>query len=194
MHVVSGTPGRMFDLIRRRNLCTENINILVLNRAEELNSMLKTHIYGIHRCLSTSTQVAIITATLPPDLQEMVTKCMSEPIQILAKRDELTLEGIKQFYIQVEEEWKYDLIHQLWDRMQSARAIIYCNTPCKVNWLSGKLREANIPILSMHGDMEQEELKAVINDFRSNSTHALIVAAVWSCSSDVSVVINYDMP
>ncbi|KAG8916028.1 RNA helicase, partial [Tulasnella sp. 418] len=199
VHVVSGTPGRVFDMIRRRNLRTKNIKILVLDEADELlNKGFKKQIYDIYRYLGTGTQMVVISATLPHDVLEMTTKFMTDPVRILIKRDELTLEGIQQFYVAVEmEEWKYDILHDLLAKLQSSKMVIFCNTRRKVDWLTEKLREANITVLSMHGDMKQVQRNGIMDEFRRYSSRVLISTDVWARGIDVqqvSVVINYDLP
>ena len=133
-HVVSGTPGRVFDMIRRRSLRTRNIKMLVLDEADELlNKGFKDQIYEIYRFLPPATQVILLSATLPYDVLEMTTKFMTDPIRILVKRDELTLEGIKQFFVAVEkEDWKFDTLCDLYDTLTITQAVIFCNTRRKV--------------------------------------------------------------
>ena len=133
-HVVSGTPGRVFDMIRRRSLRTRNIKMLVLDEADELlNKGFKDQIYEIYRFLPPATQVVLLSATLPYDVLEMTTKFMTDPIRILVKRDELTLEGIKQFFVAVEkEDWKFDTLCDLYDTLTITQAVIFCNTRRKV--------------------------------------------------------------
>jgi DEAD/DEAH box helicase len=133
-HVVSGTPGRVFDMIRRRSLRTRNIKMLVLDEADELlNKGFKDQIYDVYRYLPPQTQVVLLSATLPYDVLEMTTKFMTDPIRILVKRDELTLEGIKQFFVAVEkEDWKFDTLCDLYDTLTITQAVIFCNTRRKV--------------------------------------------------------------
>lgn len=96
-HIVSGTPGCVFDMIKRRVLRTRSIKMLVLDEADEmLNKGFKEQIYDVYRYLPPATQVCLISATLPHEILEMTSKFMTDPIRILVKRDELTLEGIKQ--------------------------------------------------------------------------------------------------
>jgi len=105
VHAVSGTPGRVFDMIRRRNLRTRAIKMLVLDEADEMLSKgFKEQIYDIYRYLPPATQVVLISATLPVEILEMTRKFMTDPVRILVKRDEITLEGIKQFFVAVERE------------------------------------------------------------------------------------------
>jgi ATP-dependent RNA helicase len=133
-HVVSGTPGRVFDMIRRRHLRTRHIKMLVLDEADEMLSLgFKEQIYDIYRHLPPSTQVVLVSATLPQEVLEMTTKFMTEPVRVLVKRDELTLEGIKQFFVAVEkEEWKFDTLCDLYDTLTITQAVIFCNTRKKV--------------------------------------------------------------
>lgn len=134
-HVISGTPGRVFDMIRRRVLRTRFIRMLVLDEADEmLNKGFKEQIYDVYRYLPPATQVVLISATLPHEILEMTSKFMTDPIRILVKRDELTLEGIKQFFVAVErEEWKFDTLCDLYDTLTITQAVIFCNTKRKVN-------------------------------------------------------------
>ncbi len=86
-HIVSGTPGRVIDMIHRRHLKTRNIKILILDEADEmLNKGFKEQIYDVYRYLPPQTQVVLISATLPHAILEMTTKFMTDPIRILVKR------------------------------------------------------------------------------------------------------------
>jgi len=198
-HIVAGTPGRVFDMIRRRTLRTRSIKILVLDEADEmLNKGFKEQIYDVYRYLPPATQVVLISATLPHEILEMTSKFMTDPVRILVKRDELTLEGIKQFFVAVErEEWKFDTLCDLYDTLTITQAVIFCNTKRKVDWLTEKMREANFTVSSMHGDMPQRERDAIMKEFRSGQNRVLITTDVWARGIDVqqvSLVINYDLP
>uniref|UniRef100_A0AAR2JRQ7 RNA helicase n=1 Tax=Pygocentrus nattereri TaxID=42514 RepID=A0AAR2JRQ7_PYGNA len=198
-HVVAGTPGRVFDMIRRRSLRTRAIKMLVLDEADEmLNKGFKEQIYDVYRYLPPATQVVLISATLPHEILEMTNKFMTDPIRILVKRDELTLEGIKQFFVAVErEEWKFDTLCDLYDTLTITQAVIFCNTKRKVDWLTEKMREANFTVSSMHGDMPQKERDSIMKEFRSGASRVLISTDVWARGLDVpqvSLIINYDLP
>lgn len=198
-HVVSGTPGRVLDMIKRRNLRTRNIKIFILDEADELlNQGFKEQIYDIYRNLPPQTQVVVVSATLPYDILEMTTKFMTDPIRILVKRDELTLEGIKQFFVAVEkEDWKFDTLCDLYDTLTITQAVIFCNTKRKVDWLTEKMREANFTVSAMHGEMPQKERDAIMTEFRQGASRVLITTDVWARGLDVqqvSLVINYDLP
>mmetsp|Transcript_76223 Transcript_76223/g.204767 ORF Transcript_76223/g.204767 Transcript_76223/m.204767 type:complete len:301 (-) Transcript_76223:579-1481(-) len=198
-HIVSGTPGRVFDMIRRRNLRTRNIKTLILDEADEmLNQGFKDQIYDVYRYLPPQIQVILISATLPREILEMTSKFMTDPIRVLVKRDEITLEGIKQFFVAVErEEWKFDTLCDLYDTLTITQAVIFCNTKRKVDWLTDKMREANFTVSSMHGDMPQKERDSIMQEFRTGASRVLITTDVWARGLDVSqvsLVINYDLP
>jgi ATP-dependent RNA helicase len=199
VHIVSGTPGRVFDMIQRRHLRTRSIKMLVLDEADEmLNMGFREQVYDIYRYLPYATQCVIVSATLPQEVLEMTTKFMNDPIKILVKRDELTLEGIKQFFVAVEkEEWKFDTLCDLYDTLTITQAVIFCNTRKKVEWLAQKMREANFTVSCMHGDMNQKERDKIMQEFRAGNSRVLIATDIWGRGLDVqqvSLVINYDLP
>eukprot|EP00802_Teleaulax_amphioxeia_P009612 Tamp_09632.p1 GENE.Tamp_09632~~Tamp_09632.p1 ORF type:complete len:216 (-),score=55.92 Tamp_09632:834-1481(-) len=155
-------------------------------------------IYDVYRYLPPQIQVLVISATLPREVLEMTQKFMTEPVRVLVKPDELTLEGIKQFFVAVErEEWKFNTLCDLYDTLTITQAVIFCNTKRKVDWLTDKMREANFPVSSMHGDMPQIERDEIMGEFRGGSSRVLITTDVWARGLDVSqvsLVINYDLP
>ncbi len=199
VQVVSGTPGRVFDMIRRGHLSTRSLSMLVLDEADELLSRgFKEQIYDIYRHVPPTTQVVVVSATLPKEVLDMTSRFMAEPVRVLVKRDELTLEGIKQFFVAVEkEEWKFETLCDLYDTLTVTQAVIFCNTRNKVDWLTAKMREAGFTVSAMHGSMTQKERDAVMAEFRSGASRVLITTDVWGRGIDVqqvSLVINYDLP
>ncbi|KAJ1363869.1 Eukaryotic initiation factor 4A-III [Parelaphostrongylus tenuis] len=158
----------------------------------------KEQLYDIYRYLPPGAQVVLLSATLPHEILEMTSKFMTDPIRILVKRDELTLEGIKQFFVAVDcEEWKFDTLVDLYDTLTITQAVLFCNTRRKVDWLAEKMKEANFTVSSMHGDMEQKEREQIMKDFRAGNSRVLISTDVWARGLDVpqvSLVINYDLP
>uniref|UniRef100_A0A7S4JW04 RNA helicase n=1 Tax=Odontella aurita TaxID=265563 RepID=A0A7S4JW04_9STRA len=199
VHIVSGTPGRVFDMIQRRTLQTRALKVLIIDEADEmLNKGFKEQIYDIYRYLPPSTQVVLVSATLPVEVLDMTRKFMTDPVRILVKRDELTLEGIKQFFVAVEkEEWKFDTLCDLYDTLTITQAVIFCNTKEKVDWLAEKMKENNFTVAAMHGDMTQKDRDGVMEEFRSGSSRVLIATDLWGRGIDVqqvSLVICYDLP
>ena len=150
VHVVVGTPGRVFDLLERGYLRTESIKNFILDEADEMLSMgFKDQIYDIFITLPKTIQVCLFSATMPAEALEMTGKFMNDPIRILVKRDELTLEGIQQFHIAVErEDWKLDTLCDLYDTLNISQAVIFCNTRRKVEWLTDKMGQKDFVVSS----------------------------------------------
>jgi ATP-dependent RNA helicase len=199
VQIVSGTPGRVYDMLRRGNLRVKEIKMLVLDEADEMLSKgFKNQIYDIYRYLPRTTQVVLVSATLPRDVLEMTRNFMTDPVRILVKRDELSLDGIKQFFISVEkEEWKFDTLCDLYDTLVITQAVIFCNHKNKVDELTKKMLKAHFTVVSMHGDMPQEEREEIMKQFRSGESRVLITTDLWARGIDVSqvsLVINFDIP
>lgn len=200
VHVVVGTPGRVFDMINRGALRLRNLKMFVLDEADQmLDRGFKDQIYDIFSCgLPKDVQVALFSATMPSDALELTRKFMRDPAVILVKRDELTLDGIKQFYVAVErEEWKLDTLCDLYETLTITQAIIYCNTRRKVDWLTEKMQSRDFTVSATHGDMDQRERELIMKEFRSGSSRVLITTDLLARGIDVqqvSLVINYDLP
>ncbi|ELV09446.1 Eukaryotic initiation factor 4A-II [Tupaia chinensis] len=143
-------------------------------------------------------QVVLLSATMPTDVLEVTKKFMRDPIRILVKKEELTLEGIKQFYINVErEEWKLDTLCDLYETLTITQAVIFLNTRRKVDWLTEKMHARDFTVSALHGDMDQKERDVIMREFRSGSSRVLITTDLLARGIDVqqvSLVINYDLP
>uniref|UniRef100_A0A4W3HTI4 RNA helicase n=1 Tax=Callorhinchus milii TaxID=7868 RepID=A0A4W3HTI4_CALMI len=168
-HIVVGTPGRVFDMLNRRYISPRWIKMFVLDEADEMLSRgFKDQIYEIFQKLSTNIQVVLLSATMPIDVLEVTKKFMRDPIRILVKKEELTLEGIKQ--------------------EQQMR---------KVDWLTEKMHARDFTVSALHGDMDQKERDVIMREFRSGSSRVLITTDLLARGIDVqqvSLVINYDLP
>jgi translation initiation factor 4A len=199
VHVVVGTPGRVFDMMQRKHLSTNYLKLFILDEADEMLSRgFKEQIQEIFQLLPGSIQCCLFSATMPPDILKLTEDFMRDPIKILVKKDELTLEGIKQYYIAIEkEEWKFDTLCDLYENLDIAQAIIYCNTRRRVETLSTQLQERDFVVSYMHGDMDQTQRELIMREFRTGSTRVLITTDLLARGIDVqqvSLVINYDMP
>ncbi|KAI9209778.1 P-loop containing nucleoside triphosphate hydrolase protein [Polychytrium aggregatum] len=198
-HIVVGTPGRVFDMLNRGYFRADDVKMFVLDEADEMLSRgFKDQIYDIFQLLPPSTQVVLLSATMPADVLEVTKKFMRDPVRILVKRDELTLEGIKQFYVSVEkEEWKLATLCDLYETVTIAQAVIFCNTRRKVDWLTEKLHANDFTVSALHGEMSQEDREVIMKEFRSGSSRVLITTDLLARGIDVqqvSLVINYDLP
>lgn len=199
VHVVVGTPGRVYDMLRRNALRPDSIKCFVLDEADEMLSRgFKDQIYDIFQLLPPKLQVGVFSATMPPEALEITRKFMNKPVKILVKRDELTLEGIKQFYVNVDkEDWKLDTLCDLYETLAITQSVIFINTRRKVDWLTDKMRERDHTVSATHGDMDQNTRDIIMREFRSGSSRVLITTDLLARGIDVqqvSLVINYDLP
>lgn len=173
--------------------------MFVLDEADEMLSRgFKDQIYDIFRSLNSDTQAVLLSATMPNEVLEVTKKFMRNPVEILVKKDELTLEGIKQFFVNVEkEEWKLETLCDLYEAISITQAVIFCNTRRGVDKLTEGLRAKSFTVSSMHGDMEQKDRDLIMKEFRSGSSRVLITTDLLARGIDVqqvSLVINYDVP
>jgi translation initiation factor 4A len=199
VQIVVGTPGRVFDMVNRQIMVLDHVKLFVLDEADEMLSRgFKDQIYDIFQHLPPKVQVCLFSATMPPEILEISNKFMRDPVRILVKKDELTLEGIKQFYVAVDkEEWKFETLCDLYETLTITQAIIYCNTRRKVDWLTDKMGQRDFTVSSMHGDMTGQERELIMKEFRSGSSRVLITTDLLARGIDVqqvSLVINYDLP
>ncbi|XP_044750807.1 eukaryotic initiation factor 4A-I [Coccinella septempunctata] len=198
-HVVVGTPGRVFDMITRRALITTNIKMFVLDEADEMLSRgFKDQIHDVFKMMPSDVQVILLSATMPKDVLDVTKLFMRNPVSILVKKEELTLEGIRQFFINVErEDWKLETLCDLYDTLSITQAVIFCNTRRKVDFLTENMHKRDFTVSAMHGDMEQRERDVIMRQFRSGSSRVLITTDLLARGIDVqqvSLVINYDLP
>jgi len=198
-HVIVGTPGRVFDMCQKRHLRCDDLKIFVLDEADEMLSRgFKDQIYDIFRELPGEIQVILLSATMPDEVLDVTKRFMRNPATILVKRDELTLEGIRQFYVDVEkEEWKFETLVELYESLTIVQAVIFTNTRRKVDWLTDTMKAKEFVVSAMLGDMEQKERNVIMTEFRSGSSRVLITTDLLARGIDVqqvSLVINYDLP
>jgi len=199
VHLVTGTPGRILDLTQRGILDTSQIKMIVLDEADEMLSLgFRDQIYQIFQTLPESIQVALFSATMPLDVLELTKKFMNNPLSILVEPDAITLAGIRQFYINCEQErFKFAVLCDLYDTLNIAQTVIFANTKKKVEWLSLQLREKDFTVSAIHGDLEQEKRQEILSQFKHGASRILIATDVLGRGIDVhgiSLVVNYDLP
>jgi len=197
--IVVGTPGRVNDMISRNALRLEKLRIFILDEADEMLSRgFKDQIYDVFQYLPSEVQVCLFSATMPNEILNITKRFMRKPVKILVKKEQLTLDGIKQFYVAVEkEEWKLDTLCDLYETLTITQAIIYCNTRRKVEWLMEKMTQRDFTVSAMHGEMEMRDRQLIMKEFRSGSSRVLITTDLLARGIDVqqvSLVINYDLP
>jgi superfamily II DNA/RNA helicase len=197
--ITIGTPGRIYDLMNRNILPRRNIKIIILDEADEMLSRgFKEQIYSILTLLSKDTQKILFSATMPQDIIQLTDEFMKNPLKILIPKENLTLEGIRQFYVAMEkEEHKIDTLCDIYKVIKVTQCIIYTNSKRKTETISQLLNEEGFPVNYIHGGLEQSDRKQIMEDFRSGQIKILITTDILSRGIDiqqVSLVINFDLP
>jgi superfamily II DNA/RNA helicase len=198
--VIVGTPGRVLDMMSKNYIAYKDINYLVVDEADEMLSRgFVTQVQDIFKFLrSNQLQVGLYSATMPKEFFQITDKFMDKPLKILVKTEQLTLEGIKQFYVNAERnDFKFETLCDLYNMISAAQSIIYCNSKKIVNDLSRRLADNNFTVATIHGEMPQEERTEIVEKFRRGDSRILLSTDLLSRGIDVqqvSIVINYDIP
>ena len=195
-----GTPGRIFDLMNRNVLSRDNIRVLIFDEADQmLEDRFKEQVMCIlQKGFPRDTQVALFSATMDTDVIEVANQLLRNPVKILVNPEAVALDGIKQYVVPLEkEEWKYDVLCDLYQQLNINQALIYCNKRQRAEWLAEKMSSQGFPLSFIHGEMDVEERKRRMNDFRKGSVRVLISTDLLARGIDVqqvSLVINYELP
>ena len=197
--IVIGTPGRIIDLINRSYLSTRSVKILVVDEADEMLSRnFQPQVKNVIEQLPMSTQMCIFSATLPSAVFELTEKFMNSPEKILVANEKLTLDGIKQYYINIQKDrWKFETFCELYTMISVSQTIVYVNSIKRANILKEALNERNFPVSMIHSDMSSTERADIMREFKGGSTRILISTDLLARGIDIqqiSIVINYDLP
>uniref|UniRef100_A0A6C0EZM8 RNA helicase n=1 Tax=viral metagenome TaxID=1070528 RepID=A0A6C0EZM8_9ZZZZ len=198
-HIITGTPGRVYDMMRRNNIGSKNIKLIICDEADEmLSSGFKEQVYNIFQFLRRDVQVALFSATLPDHINTITSKFMRNPVTIQVKAEQLTLEGISQYYVAVEDDrQKYLTLKDLYAFMSMSQCIIYCNSVKRVSDLYEAMMEDGFPVCRIHSNMEKFDRDSAFSEFKTGKHRVLISSNVTSRGIDiqqVSCVINFDIP
>ena len=198
-HIIVGCPGRVHDMIRRNHIRGSDVKMIVLDEADEMLSVgFKEQVYNIFNFLSSSVQVCLFSATMPEELHTLSDKFLRSPVKILVKSEQLTLEGIVQHLIALEDDsHKYSTLKDIFQMISVTQSIIYCNSIKRVTDLHEAMLQDNFPVCCIHSGMEKSERDAAFRDFKCGKHRVLISSNVTARGIDVQnvgVVINFDVP
>lgn len=197
--IIIGCPGRVHDMIRRKYLKTNKINLMILDEADELLSHgFKEQIYKIFQFMNNDIQIGLFSATMPQELSILTSKFLRHPIKILIQKEMLTLQGIQQFFINLDNDaHKYTTLKDLFGTLSVSQAIIYCNSIRRVDDLFDAMKHDEFPVERLHGDLDSFERKKIYASFKSGNCRVLIATDLLARGIDiqqVSIVINFDVP
>jgi translation initiation factor 4A len=198
-HIVVGCPGRIYDMIRRNHIDGSKIKILVMDEADEmLSAGFTEQIKNIITRMNSRTQIVLFSATLPENIHEITDNFMRNPINIIVKSESLTLEGIKQYYIAVNDDYqKYLTLKDIYHLLSVSQCIIYCNSVSRVMHLYNSMKHDDFPVSCIHSNMDRIDRETSFNEFKCGESRVLISSDVTSRGIDiqqVSTVINFDVP
>ena len=204
---IIGTPGRIYDLMNRKSyngssaaLPRNNIRVLIMDEADQMleNKFREQVMCILELGFPKETQVALFSATMPPEVIEVANKLLSNPVRILVPPEEVTLVGIQQYSVPLQkDEWKFDALCDIYSQLNINQAIIYCNKRQRVEWLADKMGSQQFPVSYIHGEMEVGERKRRMAEFRNGSCRVLISTDLLARGIDVqqvSLVINFELP
>lgn len=198
-HIVVGCPGRIYDMINRKRLSIKSMRIIVLDEADEMLSKgFKDQVYNIFSYLPNHSQIVLFSATIPKELNDITRSFMREPFEILIQPEKLSLDGIKQYYVALENEHdKYDTLADIFGIVNTNHTIIYCNSVSNVIRLYEYMIKEGFPVCQIHSNMTYQERKQNLNDFSAGTKRVLISSDITSRGIDIQqvrTVINYDIP
>jgi len=198
-HVICGCPGRVYDMMRRDKISIKSIKLVILDEADEmLSAGFKEQVYNIFQYFNSDIQIALFSATLPESIRPLIDKIMRNPIEISVKTEMLTLDGIAQYYIAVDDDrQKYATLKHLFSVAKFSCCIIYCNSVKRVSDLYEAMKEDEFPVCCIHSGMDSAARAVAFNQFKTGVNRVLISSNVTARGIDiqqVSVVINFDVP
>ena len=196
--IIIGTPGRVLDMINRRVLYTQSIKLLVFDEADEMLSYgFRDNIYNIVQFIPKDTQICLFSATRTDETVELSNKFLNNPESIIVEHQNVSLEGIKQFKVVINEEWKYDTLIDLYNLLNISQCIIYVNYKDKLMRIYEELIKNEYPVDFIHGEISKDERESKLLDFKNGKTRLLLSTDLLARGIDVqqlNLVINYDLP
>jgi translation initiation factor 4A len=198
-HIIVGCPGRVYDMIKRRHINSNKLKLVIIDEADEMLSQgFKDQIYNIFQTFNNDIQVALFSATLPQNIYIITDQIMRNPVKISVAAEMLTLEGIKQYFVALNDDVeKYATLKDIYQSISLSQCIIYCNSVKRVADLFDAMMEDQFPVCCIHSSMEKGEREASLDQFRAGSARVLISSNVTARGIDVqqvSTVINFDLP
>lgn len=198
VQIIVGTPGRVMDHMRRKTVKFDNINMVILDEADEMLDMgFREDMETILTETPEDGQTVMFSATMPKAIMDIARNFQKDARIIKVVRKELTVSNIEQFYYEVRPKNKTEVLCRLIDIYNPRLSVVFCNTKRQVDELISELKGRGYFADGIHGDMKQQQRDRVMDDFRSGKVDILIatdVAARGIDVDDVDMVFNYDIP
>lgn len=199
-NIIIGTPGTIMDLVRKRRLSTANIRFFVLDEADNMLDLqgLGDQSIRIRKMLPPTCQIALFSATFSTELWKFALRFAPNANQISLKTEELSVEGIKQFYMDCKsEDQKFEILSAIYGLLTIGQSIIFVSRRDVADMLGRKMTNEGHRVIVLHGQFDAEDRDKIMDDFRSGKAKVLITTNVLARGIDVlqvNLVINYDLP
>lgn len=198
-HIIIGTPGRIYDMFKRNIISTQNIDMIILDEADEMFSYgFKYQLFDIFQFLRKDIQIALFSATLPDAVVQLTKSLLKDPVNIVMKAEQLVLDGISQFIVTlIDDKQKFEALKDIFDRLTISQTIIYCNGLARVQDLYEAMKNEGYPVCCIHSEMNKEQRKESFDEFKKGKYRVLISSNITARGIDiqqVSIVINFDLP
>ena len=198
VQIIVGTPGRVMDHMRRKTVKFDNINMVILDEADEMLDMgFREDIDEILQSVPEERQTVLFSATMSREILDITKKYLKDPVKIKTTKSEVTVSSVKQYYLEVSPDNKTDVLARLIDVNDFKLSMVFCNTKKKVDELAHDLTVRGYNAMGLHGDMKQSQRDRVMREFKNGNIETLIatdVAARGIDIKDIDVVFNYDLP
>jgi len=198
-HIIISTPGRILQLMREAYINTRYIKHLIMDEADQLlGADFQSQVKSVFSMIPMDVQVGLYTATISEEMKLIIPKLLKPNYtNVLVKREQLTLEGIKQFYVALQDETsKFATLMDIYEQITIYQMMIYCNSKKCAEILARKLN-FTIPASCIHGEMTRENRQDTMKSFVSGEVRVLVTTDLLARGIDVqqvSLVINYDFP
>lgn len=197
--LIVGTPGRIYDLIEKKYIDIKKISLIIVDEADEmLSNTFKQQFHKIIMCCKENIQIALFSASYPEDVKQLSKTFLIDPVSIIMKSENLTLDGISQYYVSLEnDEHKLITLKDLYSNISFSQCIIYCNSVPRVIHLYEALKEDNFSVSYIHSQMSTQERTQIFNEFKMGTSRILISTNLTSRGIDIqqiNLVINFDIP
>ena len=198
--LVVATPGRLMDLMNRKTVRLDKVNVVVLDEADQMLDIgFRPAVETILRSVPKPRQTMLLSATMPAGVRELAQTYLIDPVDVrlIPENEDATIPAIRQSYLMVEPDRKFELLIKLLEREQPTRAIVFCRTKRGADRVGLLLRSEGLRADTMHGNLSQAQRNRVLQAFRIGRLTTLVATDVVGRGIDVqgvSHVINFDLP
>jgi len=198
-HVVVGTPGRIMHLVQDKHLDLSNVKHFILDECDRMLQELdmRKQVQDIFMKTPHDKQVMMFSATLPPDIRPIARKYCQDPMEVFVDNEKLTLHGLQQYYIKLNEAEKNRKLHDLLDALEFNQVVIFVSKHKRATALGELLNDSNFPTMVIHGGLKTEERLKRYQEFKDFKKRILVATDLFGRGIDierVNIVINYDFP